>query len=191
LDLQHASALAPGRIDVRHGDLAATENSQIVVLSLSAPLPPGDSHDRLVLAEPNARLFQTVVPQIAQYSPEAILLVVSNPVDVLTYATLQFSRFDASRVFGTGTLIDSARFRSHLSSLYGIHSDDIRAYILGEHGESQFPVLSTATAGGWSMGDDPAMIRTLTVRSKRQFALGRKSCRRKVTLVLRSPVQPP
>lgn len=158
LDLQHAAALSPGRVSVRAGDVEATKNSQIVILSLAESADKGgNQQNRLASAEPNARLFQAVVPRLAELSPDAILLVVSNPVDVLTYATVKLSGFPPNRVIGTGTLIDSARFRSLLSSHYNIHTDDIRAYILGEHGDSQFPVLSAVYAGGWHMGTDPVV----------------------------------
>lgn len=160
LDLQHAAALGPSRMRVRSGDLDATKDSQVVVLALAQPAEQGgNAMDRITSAKPNAKLFQQVVPKIAELSPDAILLVVTNPVDVLTYATLKLSGFDRHRVLGTGTLIDSARFRSLLSAHYDIHSDDIRAYVLGEHGESQFPVLSAVYAGGWYMGQDPEVKR--------------------------------
>jgi len=160
LDLQHAAALGPSRVRVRSGDLDATKDSDVVVLALAQPADQGgNALDRIASAKPNADLFQQVVPKIAELSPDAILLVVTNPVDVLTYATLKLSGFDRHRVLGTGTLIDSARFRSLLSAHYEIHSDDIRAYVLGEHGESQFPVLSAVYAGGWYMGKDPEVKR--------------------------------
>lgn len=160
LDLQHAAALGPSRVRVDSGDLDATKDSQVVVLALAQPAEQGgNAIDRIASSKPNAQLFQQVVPKVAQLSPNAILLVVTNPVDVLTYATLKLSGFDRHRVLGTGTLIDSARFRSLLSAHYEIHSDDIRAYVLGEHGESQFPVLSAVYAGGWYMGKDPEVKR--------------------------------
>ncbi|PQO33264.1 lactate dehydrogenase [Blastopirellula marina] len=177
LDLQHAAALGPSRVRVQAGDIEATRGSQVVVLALAQSAEQGGSAiDRIATARPNAQLFQQVVPKIAELSPDAILLVVTNPVDVLTYATLKLSGFDRHRVLGTGTLIDSARFRSLLSAHYEIHSDDIRAYVLGEHGESQFPVLSAVYAGGWYMGKDPevkrAFEKTLSVAPEVFLAKG-------------------
>ncbi|QDU75497.1 L-lactate dehydrogenase 1 [Bremerella volcania] len=177
LDLQHAAALGPSRVRVRGGDLEATQNSDVVILALAQPADQGgNAMDRIASAKPNAQLFQEVVPKIAPLSPDAILLVVTNPVDVLTYATLKLSGFDRHRVLGTGTLIDSARFRSLLSAHYEIHSDDIRAYVLGEHGQSQFPVLSAVYAGGWYMGKDPevkrAFEKTLSVAPEVFLAKG-------------------
>ncbi|MBA2115150.1 malate dehydrogenase [Bremerella alba] len=177
LDLQHAAALGPTRVRVHSGDIEATRNSNVVVLALAQSAEQGGhTLDRIASAKPNAQLFQEVVPKIAQLSPDAILLVVTNPVDVLTYATLKLSGFDRHRVLGTGTLIDSARFRTLLSAHYEIHSDDIRAYVLGEHGESQFPVLSAVYAGGWYMGKDPevkrAFEKTLSVAPEVFLAKG-------------------
>src|SRR5690606_17254264 len=103
----------------------------------------------------NARLFDDLIPQLAQHSPQAVLVVVSNPVDVLTHLALKLSGFPPSRVMGTGTLIDSARYRSLLSAAEGIHPADIRAYIMGEHGDSQFPAISLASTGGERLADDP------------------------------------
>jgi L-lactate dehydrogenase len=107
-----------------------------------------DTSSRLAQAASNANLFAKLIPAVAQASPGAILVIVSNPVDVMTYLALQFSGFPASRVFGTGTLIDTARFRTLLAKSSGMNPDDVRAYIVGEHGDSQLPALSVASAGG-------------------------------------------
>ncbi|MHC2066514.1 malate dehydrogenase [Bremerella sp. T1] len=177
LDLQHAAALGPSRVTVRSGDIDAACDADVVVLALAQPAEQGGhALDRIASAEPNARLFQQTVPQLARQNRNAIFLVVSNPVDVLTYATLKLTGLDRHRVLGTGTLIDSARFRSLLSAHYEINSDDIRAYVLGEHGESQFPALSAVYAGGWHMGKDPevkrAFEKTLSVAPEVFLAKG-------------------
>lgn len=144
-DLQHASAFVRP-MDIRIGNYDATAGSDIVILCASAPVT--DSSSRLKQATPNAALIKRVVPAIARACPHAILIVVTNPVDVMTYLALKSSDFDPSRVLGTGTLIDTARFRSLLSQASAMNSDDIRAYIMGEHGDSQIPALSVASAGG-------------------------------------------
>jgi L-lactate dehydrogenase len=83
-----------------------------------------------------------------------VFLVVTNPVESLTQLTIELSGLPASRVLGTGTLIDSLRFRSTLSRHLGIHPDDVRAYVIGEHGELQFPLLSSASTGGVKLDPD-------------------------------------
>lgn len=146
-DLVHATALTSHPVEIRAGGTADTAGSDVVVICASMPWQP-HFKSRLDLAVVNTQLYRDLVPAVAKASPDATLLVVTNPVDVLTFHALRASGFDPSRVFGTGTLIDSARFRSLLSQEVGIHPDDIRAYVLGEHGDSQFPALSIALTGG-------------------------------------------
>jgi len=154
MDLEHAQALASSPAQIHAGTTADTAGSDVVAICASVKMQPGTS-DRLSLGPRNVALLASIVPALAAASPQAVFLVVSNPVDVLTYYTLKFSAFPPSRVIGTGTLVDSARFRRLLSSEVGIHPDDLRAYILGEHGDTQFPAMSLATAGGEQIEDTP------------------------------------
>ncbi|MDZ7736498.1 MAG: hypothetical protein U5P41_10620 [Gammaproteobacteria bacterium] len=94
------------------------------------------------------------MPELAKNSPDAVFVVLTNPVDIMTYHTIRLSGFPPRRVIGTGTLIDSARFREMLSDEIGIDPDDLRAYILGEHGPHQFPALSQAQVGGERIDDN-------------------------------------
>ena len=146
-DLTHSAAFTAHRMTIREGELSDTAGSDIIVLSFSVPMDK-TIKSRSHLALGNAELFRQIVPEIARTSPDAVLIVVSNPVDALTYLTWKLSGFPRERVIGTGTLLDSARYRSLLSKAFNIHPDDIRAYILGEHGDSQFPALSLALTGG-------------------------------------------
>jgi len=107
------------------------------------------------LGEGNARLFRDIIPGLAEANPQAILIIVTNPVDVLTYLATRLSGFPPAKVVGVGTLVDSARFRSLLSRALRIHPSDLRAYVLGEHGPNQFPLLSHAQAGGEPIRDTP------------------------------------
>lgn len=152
IDIQQAVALTPYRLLVRDGDLEDTAESDIIIISASAPMPK-QMKDRSELAASNTQLMQTLIPPLVQLSPHTIFINVSNPVDALTYQILQIARqysehITWQRVIGTGTLIDSARFRNILATQLGIHPTDINAYILGEHGDSQFAALSAATCGG-------------------------------------------
>lgn len=154
LDLLHAEGLIDSQVQVRAGAIEDTAGSDILVLTFSVPLDPSFS-SRLEFGSGNRVLFEALLPALAEKSPEALLLVVTNPVDVMTYHAIEMSGFPDQRVFGTGTLIDSARFRTLLSREQGIHPDDVRAYILGEHGDAQFPLFSGAMAGGLSIADTP------------------------------------
>lgn len=157
LDLVHAQAFTHHTTRVYAGGEEDTSGADIIVLACSAPWRPGYT-SRFDMGSANLRILRALVPVLAARSPQAKLLVISNPADVMTYHALQLSGFDAARVFGTGTLIDSARFRTLLSRTLGIHPDDVRAYILGEHGETQFPVFSLAMAGGMRIANDDATM---------------------------------
>lgn len=151
-DLRHAVAFVDHRIEVHAGDIADSAGSDIIALCASVPLQKQDT-DRLALGPGNAELFRQLVPTLAAASPNAVFVVLTNPVDIMTYLTIQLSGLPPQRVIGTGTLIDSARFREMLSDEIGIHPDDLRAYILGEHGPHQFPALSQAQVAGERIED--------------------------------------
>lgn len=157
MDLQHAAAFTARKVLVRSGNASDTRHSDVVLLCMSHPVNTRDSAppSRDKLAVENARLFRQWVPTLVQMSPYAIFLVVSNPVDVLAYVTWKSSNLPSHRVIGTGTLIDSARFRSYLSESIQIHPDDIRAYVLGEHGDTQFAARSVALTGGERLDQNP------------------------------------
>lgn len=152
-DLLHASAFVERAVSIRAGWLDATAGSDIVIVCASARFS-GELKTRLDLGHANARMFDELIPKLAERSPDAILLIVTNPVDIMTYRALRCSGFESQRVMGTGTLVDSARYRSLLSAEVGIHPDDIRAYILGEHGDSQFSADSLAWCGGERLAGD-------------------------------------
>ncbi|EKU99984.1 malate/lactate dehydrogenase [Leptolyngbya sp. PCC 7375] len=172
IDIQQAVALTPYRLMVRDGELEDTANSDIIIIAVSAPMPK-NMINRNELCLQNTQIMQTLIPPLARYSPNAIFVNVSNPVDALTYQILQIARQQSEeinwqRVIGTGTLIDSARFRDLLSTQLGIHPADINAYILGEHGDSQFAALSSATSGGALIDANP--LRQQMVEKAKQSA---------------------
>jgi len=154
LDIAHAQSFVEVPTRVIAGSIAETVGSDVLVICASAPTPTG-LHDRAMLGPANVKLMQELLPPLARLSPQAILVMVSNPVDALTYYAIEFTGFPAKRVIGSGTLIDSARLRHELSQELAIHSSDLRAYILGEHGGSQFAAMSCATAGGETIDDTP------------------------------------
>ncbi len=157
LDLLHASAFTRPA-DVRAGTVADTAGSDVVVLCAaggglgSAPkgdLPKGADRDpRHAAVAANAALFRDLVPPLVAASPGAVIVVTSNPLDAMTTLTLRLSGLPPARVIGTGTLLDTMRLRVLLSQQCGIHPRDIRAYVLGEHGDTQFAALGSASSGG-------------------------------------------
>ena len=154
LDIAHAQSFVEVPTRVVAGTVEDTAGSDIIAVCASVPTPPKMA-DRATLGPENVKLLRALLPPLVQRSPRAILVMVSNPVDALTYYAIQFTGWPTERVIGSGTLIDSARLRHELSLELGIHSSDLRAYILGEHGGSQFAAMSCATAGGEAIDDTP------------------------------------
>lgn len=147
LDLRHGQLFSETPTKIIAGRLEDTYQSDIIALCASVPTPK-EIHSRLELAKGNIELLQNLLPKLVALSPESKIVMVSNPVDVLVYYALQITGFPPNRIMGTGTLVDSARFRQLIAEEVQIHMEDIHAYILGEHGDSQFPAMSCADAGG-------------------------------------------
>ncbi len=172
IDIQQAVALTPYRLLVQDGDIEDTAESDIIIIAVSVPMTKQmTSRDELLLS--NTQIMQSLIPPLVQHSPNAIFINVSNPVDALTYQIWQIAsqyskHIDWQRVIGTGTLIDSARFRDLLANQLGIHPADINAYILGEHGDGQFAALSSAVCGGEFIDANP--LRQQMVEDAKQSA---------------------
>ncbi|MDD4955424.1 MAG: L-lactate dehydrogenase [Candidatus Omnitrophica bacterium] len=133
-------------VDIMAGDYSDLKDSDIVVITAGAKQKPGQS--RLELARQNVEIYKTIIPKITQYAKDAIFLVVTNPVDVLSYAAYKISQKPWQEVIGSGTVLDSARLRLLLSRHCNVDARNVHAYILGEHGDSEFPVWSRAMIGG-------------------------------------------
>jgi L-lactate dehydrogenase len=121
-------------------------------MTASEKLPVEPEAARTALAERNAALMRRVIPRLAQLSPNAIFINVTNPVDIITYTIYKISGFDWRRVIGTGTLIDTLRFRRRLSDEMDVFAGDLRTYIIGEHGDSSLATLSRGSIGGMCLG---------------------------------------
>lgn len=126
-------------------------DSDIVVITAGAKQKTGQT--RIDLVQTNADIFKKIIPQVIKYAKNAILLVVTNPVDILTYITLKISGFPVKRVIGSGTVLDTSRFRYLLSGHCGVDSRNVHAYIIGEHGDTELAVWSNASIGGMKIED--------------------------------------
>jgi L-lactate dehydrogenase len=145
MDLMHGQAFFE-TITFRAGDYGDLSSAQLVVITAGVAQKPGES--RLDLLNRNAAVFREIVAELDQHTPRSVLVIASNPVDILTYVTQKLSRRDPSRVIGTGTLLDTGRFRALLGRYYGVDPRSIHAHILGEHGDTEVPAWSTANIGG-------------------------------------------
>jgi L-lactate dehydrogenase len=144
-DISHAEPWSHTTL-VRAGGFEDCADAKVVVVTVGAGLAPGET--RFDLLKKNAAIFRDVIPKIAATKPKGILLIATNPVDALTHYARELAGFDASRVVGSGTILDTARLRVLLGDHYGVDPQSVHAYIIGEHGDSQVPVWSAARIAG-------------------------------------------
>lgn len=152
-DIAHALPFA-GHASVRAGDYAALDGAGIVIIAAGVSQKPGES--RLDLLSRNARVFRQVVERTLAAAPEAVLLIASNPVDVMTGITTRLSGLPASRVIGSGTILDSARFRHLIGQHLRVDPRSVHAYVLGEHGDSEVLSWSSARVGALPLAEAAA-----------------------------------
>jgi L-lactate dehydrogenase len=145
MDLNHAVPFThPTRIWA--GDYSDCAGATVTVLAAGASQKPGET--RLDLIKKNAAIWRTIIPEVMKHNSSGILLIATNPVDVLTYAAWKLSGLPSQRVIGSGTILDTSRFRYLLSQHFGVDARSIHAYIIGEHGDSEVPVWSLANIAG-------------------------------------------
>ena len=146
LDLNHGSPFVPPCRVTGGDDLAVTAESTIVIVTAGAKQHPGQS--RLDLASTNVAMARKLIPQLFEQSPHAVVVMVTNPVDVVTCAAVNAVDVPRGRVFGSGTVLDSSRFRHLIAARAGIAVENVHGFIVGEHGDSEIPVWSAVTVGG-------------------------------------------
>ncbi len=127
-------------------DYPVTHNSNIVIITAGLARKPGMSRDDLLIA--NSKIVKDVTKQIINYSPQSIIIVVSNPLDIMSYVTLKVSGFERNRVIGMAGILDSSRFRSFIAESMGVSVSDIQALVLGGHGDSMVPLVRYTTVAG-------------------------------------------
>jgi len=150
MDLNHTEPFAhPTRTWA--GDYSDCAGAAVVVVTAGTAQHPGET--RLDLVKRNAEIFSKILPEVAKHAPDSILLIATNPVDVLTYLSLKLSGMPPQRVIGSGTILDTARFRHLLSEHFGVDPRSVHAQIIGEHGDSEVPVWSLANIAGMRLPD--------------------------------------
>jgi L-lactate dehydrogenase len=145
-DLEHALSFTEYTKLEGGNDMKMCRGSNVVFVTAGARQKEGES--RLDLIKTNRKIFKDIIPKIAKAAPKSIIVIVSNPVDILTYDAIKLAKFPPGRVFGTGTMLDTIRFQFHIGEKWGVNPKSVEAYILGEHGDSSFPVYSAAEIAG-------------------------------------------
>ena len=145
LDIKQATPFLDN-CDIYAGSYADAVDSDVVIITSGVGRKPGQS--RLELVQVNVGIIKSIAEQVVRYAPNAIYVLVTNPVDIMTYAFLKYTGLPKSRVFGTGTLLDTVRLRTRLAEIYHVNKQQVYAHVLGEHGDSSFVAWSSATIAG-------------------------------------------
>lgn len=148
MDIIQCTALCPS-VNIYSGEYSDIEGSDIVIVTLGCARKPGQS--RIDLAQGNVNIIKSVMPQAVKYAPNAIYVAVSNPVDIITYTILKTTGLPENHVFGSGTLLDSARLREMIAKHVNVNPKNVHAYVLGEHGDSSMVPWSLTSIGGIPM----------------------------------------
>jgi L-lactate dehydrogenase len=145
MDLNHGlSFTKPMKISA--GNYSDLSGAKVVVITAGTSQKPGET--RLDLLARNAAIFRSIIPQVVKHNPNGIILITTNPVDILTYISLKESNLSPAKLFGSGTILDTSRFRFLLGQYYEVDTRSVHAYIVGEHGDSEIPLWSMAHIGG-------------------------------------------
>ena len=150
LDLVHGQPFVP-TVTIRAGKISDYADAQLIVITAGSAQKPGET--RLQLLRKNADIVGSIAEEVARQDSKGVMLIVSNPVDIMTYVALKRSGWDRSRVIGSGTVLDSARFRYLLGEHCGVDVHNVHAYILGEHGDSEFAAWSMTNVAGMEIDE--------------------------------------
>ncbi len=147
LDMQHSVFFMNRNIKVRAGEYADCADADIVIVTAAAPTPK-EAHDRLAMLAPTMKIMKSIVGSVMESGFNGIFLIISNPVDIMTYYVWKLSGLPKNQVIGSGTNLDSARLCCELAQIYDLDAKSVEAYVCGEHGDSEIVSWNTATIGG-------------------------------------------
>lgn len=157
LDIKQATPFIDN-CDIYAGSYCDAVDSDVVVITSGIGRKPGQT--RLELVQTNVNIVKSIATEITKYAPNAIYILVANPVDILTYAFLKYTGLPKNQVLGTGTVLDTIRLRTRLAEIYNVNKQQVHANILGEHGDTSFVAWSTATIAGIPVDEYNASIAT-------------------------------
>ncbi len=169
-DLAHGTQFTPTSMVTGGADISVVKDSSVIIITAGARQKPGQ--DRLELASVNASIMTKLVPELLEQAPNAVMVLVTNPCDVLTVVAQKVSGLPVGRVISTGTLLDTSRLRWGISQRAGVSLSNVHAAMLGEHGDTEFPIWSSATIAQIPIRDwtDPAGTRIFTEEVLAQIA---------------------
>ena len=151
MDLNHTLPYSPNSMSIKRGDYKDCNDADIIMISAGANQEPKET--RLDLINKNDIIFKNIIDEVMKTKFKGIFLIATNPVDAMSYITYKYSKLDANKVIGTGTSLDTARLRYLLSKKFSINPKNVHAYVMGEHGDSEFIAWSTASIGTIAIKD--------------------------------------
>lgn len=151
MDLNHCLAFAPSKIDIKVGDYSDCKDATLVVIAAGANQNPGET--RMDLINKNSKIFKNIVTSVVESGFDGIFLVATNPLDIMTYLTWKYSNFPTNKVIGSGTSLDTSRLRYMVADKLKISPKNVHAYVIGEHGDSEFVPWSNANVGLQNISD--------------------------------------
>ncbi len=157
LDIRQGTPFCPP-VSIYAGSYRDAANSDIVVLTSGLARKPGQT--RLDLAQANVNIMKSIIPQVTAYAPDATYVIVSNPVDIITYVWNKLSGLPENKIIGSGTILDTAPLRARISEYYDINQQNVHAYVFGEHGDSSFVPWSIANISNVPVAEYPKVVTT-------------------------------
>lgn len=145
MDLNHCLAFSPSKIDIRVGDYTDCRDAKLIVIAAGANQNPGET--RMDLINKNSKIFKSIITEVMKNNFKGYFLVATNPLDIMTYITYKYSEMTPNKVIGSGTSLDTARLRYIVGEKVGINPKSIHTYVIGEHGDSEFVLWSSALIG--------------------------------------------
>lgn len=167
MDLNHGVSFVKP-MDIRIGDYSDCKDADIIIITAGPSIQPGETI--LDLANKNTNIIENTMNEIIKYTKDALIIIATNPVDVLTYVAVKSVNYDKNKVIGTGTVLDSSRFRYLLSNKFNIDTRNVHGYIIGEHGDSEVAVWSLTNVAGSRIDKDcPLCIDSCNINTKKIF----------------------
>lgn len=152
LDMQHSIYFMNRNMSIKAGDYSDCRDADVVVITASAPMPK-DSHNRLEMLAPSMRIIKDIVENIMANGFDGVFVVISNPVDIMSYYVWKLSHLPKNRIIGSGTTLDTARLCCELSKMYNLDAKSVEAFVMAEHGDSEMVSWTSASIGGKSLSD--------------------------------------
>ena len=152
LDMQHSIYFMNRNMSIKAGDYSDCRDADVVVITASAPMPK-DSHNRLEMLAPSMKIIKNIVENVMANGFDGVFVVISNPVDIMSYYVWKLSRLPKNRIIGSGTTLDTARLCCELSKMYNLDAKSVEAFVMAEHGDSEMVSWTSATIGGKNLSD--------------------------------------